>query len=194
MDRLFRQTRNQFTKTMTTVEASAAFQRFVAVRRIAHANIDFLRGAYSAYRANGGAALPFAVRTHNGMVYIYTNLSDDKSLALGDQLVTLNEQPIEQLLVALAKNVSTDTDYLAQALMERQFGVLLWLHLGAVDTFTLRISTTRETFRMLSLAALFRAAMQTHASEALPALDIDPSNALPMFSQIVQLCCGPMCL
>lgn len=138
-DALYQHMRKAYDHPMKLSELQLSFQRFVAFGRVAHARIDEAGLAYEAFRANGGKALPLHIRVHKGRTYVVRNLSGNKRIGAGDQLISLNGKDLGSLLPLLGHTISADTDYLRDTMMEHQFPRLVWQEWGAKQRFKVRI-------------------------------------------------------
>jgi C-terminal processing protease CtpA/Prc len=176
MDLLFADTLASFGRALTPLETKTLFQRFVAAGQVAHARIDFLPEAFVAFRETGGRGFPAAVRIDAGALYITQDLSGSDAMAPGDSIEELNAQPVANLLRRLRRNVSADNDYLAGALMEPQFGALLWLEYGAIDIFALRVRKADGRRVRVRVPALSREQMRANATSATATLQINPGE------------------
>jgi hypothetical protein len=117
-------------------DVAKVFGRFVAFGKIAHARIDASFDAFDRYEAAGGKVFPLSLRIRDSRVFVADNLSDLEDIHRGDEIVALDRAPIAAWVARAARNVSADTPYMAQALMERDFPALLWLEAGPAETFT----------------------------------------------------------
>lgn len=134
-DRLYEQTLASFDRPLTLLEIRRRFQRFVAAGKVAHANIAFPGEEFAAWRQGGGTAIPLTVAIDDGRIYIETNQSGVTGIDPGDEIVSLNGTPAPALLARLGRNISADTPYLNQALVEMAFRPLLWLEVGSPERF-----------------------------------------------------------
>jgi hypothetical protein len=143
-------------------DLAKVFGRFVAFGKVAHARIDAGYDAFDRYDAAGGKAFPLSLRIRGSRVFVADNLSDLEDIHRGDEIVSLDRAPIAAWVARAARNVSADTPYMAQALMERDFPALLWLEAGPADTFavTFRDAAGPEVERVVAA----RSAAQTRAA------------------------------
>lgn len=138
-DALYAATRAAITGPESPLEAALQLQRFVAFGKVAHARIDAIYDAFDRYTAAGGAAFPLRLRVVRGRAFITENRSGVAAIERGDELVTLDGQPIARWIDRAARDESADTPYLAHALMERDFPGLLWLEVGPAARFTVGV-------------------------------------------------------
>ncbi|WP_339915433.1 S41 family peptidase [uncultured Brevundimonas sp.] len=139
-DHLYQQTLASFDRPLTLFEIRTRFQRFVAAGHVAHASIAFPGEDFGAYRQGGGTAIPLTVAIDDGHMYIEANQSGVAGLDPGDEIMSLNGTPASDWLTRLGRNISADTDYLNQALVELMFRQLLWLEADSPGRFQLTLS------------------------------------------------------
>lgn len=175
-DRLFEDTLAALDHPMTTTEAQITFQLFVAEGRVAHARIDAPMDAFGAFREGGGKVFPFGVRLAEGRVFVAENLSGLPDIAPGDEIVAINGQAADQWVRQLRRHISADSDRLADAILEPQFTVVLWLELGAIDAFQAQFRTRAGRQLHLTVPARTRTEMRAAAGHATADLEIDPTT------------------
>lgn len=174
-DQSFAETLAALNRPMTKAEAQIRFQLFVAQGRVAHARIDAPMDAFGAFRESGGKIFPFGVRILEGRVFVAENLSGLAEIAPGHEIVAINGQSAEHWVRRLRQHISADSDYLADAILEPQFIVALWLELGAVETFQVRLLTHSGRRLDLSIPARSRTEMRAASPAGQAALEIDPT-------------------
>lgn len=175
-DRLFAQTLATLDEPMTRTQAQIAFQLFVAQGRVAHARIDPPMAAFGAFREGGGKIFPFGVRLRDGGVFVAENLSGRPEVALGDEILAINGEHAAAWVRRLRRHISADSDYLADAILEPEFTVVLWLELGEVETFRVQFRTRAGRRLDLAISARTRAEMMATPTVAAVGLEIDPTT------------------
>ncbi len=154
-------------RPLSKLEAARRFQRFVATGRVAHARIDYLLPAFRAFRADGGRALPLEVRIRDGRLFVVEDASG--TLRPGAEVTRLAGLSTADLLARLWREVSADTAYMAQSLIELDFAALVWTAFGAAAAFEATVDGRRRT-----LPALTRD--ETAKAPRAPRLSIDPTE------------------
>ncbi|HEX3480326.1 MAG TPA: S41 family peptidase [Kofleriaceae bacterium] len=172
-DALYAAMRGRITEPEPALEVATRFQRFVAFGKVAHARIDATYDAFDHYLAGGGSAFPLLIRVVGDRVFITENRSGLPAIERGDELVALDGQPVEHWLARLARNQSADTPYLAHALMERDFPMLLWIELGRVDRFAISARRAGGAPFDVTLPACTDAEMRVAARTQPPVLALD---------------------
>lgn len=146
-------------------------QRFAAAGHVAHARIDANYKGFRDYMAKGGKAFPLDIRVVSGTAYVDDNRSGLASLQRGDEIVALDGTPMPVWLERAARNLSADTPYLANTLLERDFAMTLWLERGPTDSFALTLRHGGRTIE-ISVPARSRAEMADAAKSQPPVLDL----------------------
>lgn len=164
LDRAYKAEVASFDRPMSLFDVQVRFQRFTARLRIAHARIEFPSAAYERYRAAGGKAFPLYVRVEDGHAYIFENGSGLDAIAPGDELVMLDGAPARKWLALAARNVSADTPYLSNSILEFDFPQLMWLERGPADAFAVRVR--KPDGRVLDLTVPARTREELRAVQA----------------------------
>jgi len=164
LDRAYKADLASFTRPMSLFEVQTRFQRCTARIRIAHARIAFPAEAYDRYRSAGGKAFPLHVRMQDGRAFIIENDSGLDAIALGDELVALDGAPARKWLDRAARNLSADTPYLSNSILEFDLPQLLWLERGAAEAFAVRVR--KPDGRVLDLTVPARTRDEQRAAQA----------------------------
>lgn len=170
-DRLYRDMAAELTEPMTPLEARVYFQRFAAASQVAQARLDFPGAEFGAFREAGGRIFPLVVRIDDGRIFVEQNLSGVTAIAVGDEITAINGARASVWLQRLRAHVSADTDYLAYSQIDQMFGALLWLELGEIERFDVRVRD-----EIIAIPARNRIDMRAAAAEAPPSLEIDPTE------------------
>jgi hypothetical protein len=169
-DTLRRTMSASFDKPLTLTQVRVQFQKFMAFGRVAHSRIDFPSDAYGAYRDSGGKIMPLTMRIAAGRTYVTENNSGARAPTEGSEILALNGTPMTAWLERLGSHVSADNPYMLHTLLENRLPALLWLELGAVDSFTVR-TTGGDTIVPARTREQIKAAAATRAGAL--ALDWD---------------------
>jgi C-terminal processing protease CtpA/Prc len=175
-DRLYRTGLAAIRQPETRFEVARRFQRFVAFGRVAHARIDTAYRAWRAYLDGGGTAFPLNLRVVNGRAFVVANASGLDAIAIGDQVVALDGRPIGEWLARARRNLSADTDYMANALLELDLPMLLWLEAGPRPSFRLRLRRANGAMAAVAVPARTREEMRATAAAQPPRLDLSASE------------------
>lgn len=130
-------------KPLTLLEAQKLFMRFTALAAIAHTRIDFPSEAYKAYLAEGGKTLPieFAITPQTISIADYFDRSEASPIAVGDQLLAVDGEPVAKWLPKLQAYIAADNEEIMASLSEGLVVPLLWLHDGERDHYELTLKS-----------------------------------------------------
>ncbi len=145
-DALHRSMLASFDRRMSLRDVRVQFQKFMAFGRVAHSRVDFPSDAYGAYRDAGGKTFPLSVRLTGGRVTVAENNSGARAILVGNEILALNGVAMAQWLDRLGAHVSADSPYMLHTLLENRLPALLWLELGAVDSFSLQLRGANGAF------------------------------------------------
>ena len=146
---------------------------------MAHARVEFPLEAYEAFRANGGKTLPIYLRIVDGIAYVGENYSGNPDIHVGDELVTLNGEPMSDWLHRASAYIAADSDYIAHSLLEFTFPREFWALNGELDRFTLGIKRGDESNTVV-VEASNRKAQQDVAGESPDSFALDDGRSYRM--------------
>lgn len=106
------------TDTLTLLETISLYQKLVSFANTGHCEIDFPAQPYITYAYGGGTVFPLELAFENDRAFIRKNFSANKKIAVGDELVSIDDKPINDILQQLYPFVSAERDYFKKAKME----------------------------------------------------------------------------
>ncbi|MEO8672898.1 MAG: S41 family peptidase [Tahibacter sp.] len=170
--------RRHFDKSFSHFELQVALQKFMAFGRVAHSRIDFPSLEFERYRATGGGILPVQLKVRDGRAYVVADQGDsaDPAITAGEEITAINGAPFPQWRRRLLAHISADNDRLADTLLELRFGALLWIELGPVENFDLRLTSSDGTSRSLTRHSRSRESMQASLARQPKRLELDWSK------------------
>lgn len=118
--------KEKLNKPLSMLEVKIAFQKFVALGKVAHARISFPSEEYQRYRENAGKAFPIYARIQNGKWFIEEHYSN-VDLRKGSEIIAINGVSVNALFKQIRQHISADTDDIAASLLEFQLPKYLWL-------------------------------------------------------------------
>lgn len=180
MDREFQARRDAITAPMTANEARIYFQRFVALGKIAHANIDLPIPHFFSYLGDGGVVFPLDLKHRDGAYYVTANDSGHPGIQDGDKLTAINQIPMTTWFQKLSAYLSADTETMMHGFFETRLIFLLWLELGAVKQFDVTVTNPTEGQRTLTIQARDRTFMQQQSAQRQGRLALDPGRVFRM--------------
>lgn len=193
LDRLYSQQLAALDRPLTLLQAKTRFERFAAAVRMGHTRVDLPVSEWTQFLQTGGKSFPLRVRIADGRVYVAQNLSGIEPITPGEEILSLNGEPMPRLLTRIARQVSAETDYLAQSLMERDFAKYLWLERGAPDEFVLGMRRSAGEPVQLRVPARTQAEMERQHARVPPVLDLEspPRTSRMLGSEVAYLRPGP---
>lgn len=137
------------TDSLTLLETISCYQRLVSFANTGHSEIDFPAQSYISYAYNNGTVFPLELAFESGKVFIRKNYSGNSELEVGDQLLAIDEQPINQILQQLYPLVSAEREYLKLAKIEFwSFPRLLYQLNGKKDSWKIKIHHRNEILNL----------------------------------------------
>jgi len=137
-DAYFRQIRSRLSEPKSRLDLVRELQPFVAFGKIGHARIEFPVSEYVGAAQEGGTVLPFDIRVDGDRVFVTHSYLQDSRIRPGVELLTFDEQPVQEIVEEISRFVSGERPYMVQAQLERFFPRWLWLARG--DIGQLRVS------------------------------------------------------
>jgi len=192
-DARYAQTMAMLATPLSSYRLYLALQIFTAYGNVAHARIDFPAPVYGSYRENGGRAFPIYPRIVDGRAFVGENYSGSDEVAPGDEILSIDDEPMTRWLERTARYISADTPYIAHSLLEASFPMYLWVEIGEHEQFTLRLRKGDGRELKVRIPALTHAEL-TAALEAAPevfSLDYNARDARMLTDGIAYLRPGP---
>jgi C-terminal processing protease CtpA/Prc len=173
---LFTQMHAAIDAPMPAMEVWRHFQRFVAYGNVAHARIDPPTHAWEAFRKAGGKAFPLFVRVVHGKAYVSDDYSSVSEIAIGDEVVAVQGQPVLKWLAPMRALVSADNDYLAYTQLETQLPMLVWLAGQASSSFDVVLRKPDGHCVELTLPARDRPGFESATADRAKVFELDPNT------------------
>lgn len=172
LDRLYAQQLTALDRPLTRQQARTRFELFAAAVRMGHTRVDSPDAAWLRYLQSGGKSFPLPVRIVAGRVYVAQNLSGVEAIRPGEEILGLNGESMSRWLERTDRHVSAETDYMAHSLMEYDFAQYLWVELGAVDGFDIRLRRAGSALQV-HVPARTQAQMESQHARQPPVLDLE---------------------
>ncbi|HYP15408.1 MAG TPA: S41 family peptidase, partial [Bryobacteraceae bacterium] len=133
----YRRIQSSVRAPLTILEAHRLFQRFAALPSIGHCRLEFPYPIYDDYSRRGGVVFPFDVAFRGeGRVVILRDHSGNHSVAPGDQLLSIDGEPVNSVLEQLYEYTSGERMYLKQAALEMiSLPRKLWYTRGTANSY-----------------------------------------------------------
>lgn len=141
MQEAFERAKNSITTdSLSAREVYNVLQYYVSAANIGHTNIEFPVAFYIQYAQSGGSIFPLELAFEDEKVFVRKNWSNNKTLSVGTQILSINDIPIFDILEELAPLVSAERNYFKLAKIEAfSFPRYYWLRFGKVDSFKVRL-------------------------------------------------------
>ncbi len=143
----FRRVRNSVVEdSLSLKEATGLFQKVIAKANTGHAEIDFPAQAYISYAMNGGTIFPLELAFEDDKVYIRKNFSDNSKINTGSELLSINDEPIKEILEKIYPQLSAERKYFKNAKLEFwSFPRLYWQIFGEQKEFRVELKNEEGT-------------------------------------------------
>lgn len=153
----YTQVKNAIQKdSFSLLEATNIFQRLISVVNNGHTEIDFPGQSYGAYAYAGGTVFPLEIAFENGKSLVRKNFSDDESIAIGSEILSINGMSMEAILAKIYPQVSAERPYFKNVKIELySFPRYYWQVFGEQKDFVVEIRThetvKKHTFKAVNL-------------------------------------------
>ena len=192
-DEQFQKQLQSLVTPVTGLELWQLLQRFAAFGNVAHARIDFPTDVYGEFRENGGKAFPIYLRIVDERAYVSENFSGVDAVSAGDEILAIDDVPMNEWLDRTAGYISADTPYIAHSQLEAGFPMYLWLELGERESYVLKLRKNNNRAMDIKIPGLTYDELQTSISSAPEyfSLDYNSRDARVLAECIAYLRPGP---
>ena len=104
--------------SLSLLQVTSLFQNVVTKANNGHTRIAFPAQPYLNYAQSGGRIFPLEVAIQNGKVFIRKNWSENSELKIGDELISINGVPINEILGKIYPQISAERLYFKNAQLE----------------------------------------------------------------------------
>jgi C-terminal processing protease CtpA/Prc len=141
MDSAYHAINSSINDSLTFLETYRLFQPFVARVGMSHCNISKPWYDYMiTYLEQGGTVFPLSLHFSKGKVYVKDIFSPNTSISKSDEVLSINEVPIDQYMKGFYKSMSGPSDYYKESIIEAySFPRLNWIVYGECKEFKLKI-------------------------------------------------------
>ena len=155
-DSLFEQLMSDLTaEPLTLLEATSLYQKLISFANTGHGEIDFPAGPYREYAFAGGTVFPLELAFENGKVFVRKNFSSNKQLSVGDELLSIDNKPINEIKRQLYPFVSAERDYFKDAKIEFWSFPRLFFQLnGKKDSWQIQIKNNKNETVNLEISSI----------------------------------------
>lgn len=143
------------TDSLTLLETISFYQKLVSFANTGHCEIDYPAQPYIEYAYAGGTLFPLELAFENERVFIRKNFSANTKISVGDELLTIDDKPINEILQQLYPFVSAEREYFKKAKMEFWSFPRLFFQLnGRKDNWNIQIKTKNDAIANLEVMAI----------------------------------------
>ena len=132
---------NSINDSLTSLQVYRLFQPYVALAKMGHCQMEFpWEEYYGNYLRQGGTIFPLNLSISNSRVYVKNNCSNDSLIDVGDEILSINEKLIKDILTEMYSFVSGENEYHINSVIESlSFPKIYWSIYGKCDVFSLKI-------------------------------------------------------
>lgn len=132
--------------SLTLLETTNLYQQLISVVKNGHTSIDFPAQPYIAYAHSGGTVFPLEIAIENEKAFIRKNWSHNKNIKNGDEILSINNVPIKDILSKIYPRISAERLYLKNAKIELySFPRYYWQVFGKQNDFVVEILSSGIT-------------------------------------------------
>lgn len=134
--------------SFSTLEATKLFQKVVSKVNNGHTRILFPIPSYINYAKSGGTLFPLEIAIENGKAIVRKNWSTNSTVKVGDELISINEKSIHEILNTIYPQISAERRYFKNAQLENlTLPRFYWLVFGEQKNFTVKILQNGKKFQ-----------------------------------------------
>lgn len=142
-DAAFKKLEASIPDSLSLLDTYRLFQPFVALSGLAHCTLDYPFGrVYGPYVQSGGKLFPLNVFIAEKRVLVKGNYSGNEGIERGDELLAINNRPMEEILTEVNRYLSGESAYLKSTVLDMiSLPRMLWILEGTAENYTVRIKT-----------------------------------------------------
>lgn len=187
-DELFLQLKsNLTTDSLTLLETISFYQRLVSFANTGHCEIDYPAAPYIEYAYSGGTVFPLELAFENEKVFIRKNFSTNKQISIGDELLTIDKIPIDEIRKQLYPFVSAERDYFKNAKIEFWSFPRLFFQLnGRKDNWQIQVKNKNNEIINIEVNSISVMDYETNRNGEI----VNPKRALKFYEDVAYLNAG----
>ncbi|MDC8831990.1 S41 family peptidase [Alteromonas gilva] len=140
--------RNLNDTSYSLLDTTRHFQQLVATLNNGHTEIDFPAAAYIQYAQAGGRLFPIDIAFENGTARVRANYSNDKSIRIGAEVLSINGRNMSAILADIHPLISAERAYFKNTKLEvYSFPRYYWYAFGEQSQFDIRLQTADKITR-----------------------------------------------
>lgn len=141
LDSMYNQIERSINDSLTPVGVFRLFQPYIVMSKMSHCYMDYPWNEYfGAYIREGGTVFPLNLYFNHDKVFVRANFSGNSPIENNDEIISLNNKPIDYFMEDMYKYVPGPTDYYKNSKIEQNtFARLYWFFYGTCGKFQLKI-------------------------------------------------------
>ncbi len=147
IDEAREQAKTELTDSLSVIDFWKSVAPVVARIGDGHTSLVFPYHFWKAYLENGGSIFPFDVRIKDQRLFITGNYSADSTIAIGDEILSINGQPAGAVIDKMRLYVSGERTGFKNILLQKNFGPFLWALYDYGSTFGIEFDSRLEDVR-----------------------------------------------
>ena len=143
--------------SFSILEATTLFQKVVSKANNGHTRIPFPIPSYISYAKSGGTLFPLEIAIENDKAIIRKNWSSNSNIKVGDELIGINGQSIQEILNKIYPQISAERIYFKHAQLENlTLPRFYWLVFGEQKNFTVEIeyNNKKTNYKLTSIKVI----------------------------------------
>ena len=173
--------------SLTLLETISFYQKLVSFANTGHCEIDFPAQSYIEYAHAGGTLFPLELAFENERVFIRKNFSGNTKITVGDELLTIDDKPINEIVQQLYPFVSAEREYFKKAKMEFwSFPRLFFQLSGRKDNWNIQIKAKNDEIANLEVSAVSVMDYETNRNGEV----VNPRKKVELYGDIAYLNAG----
>jgi C-terminal processing protease CtpA/Prc len=140
-DSMYNQIEGSINDSLTTLQVFRLFQPYIVLSKMSHCYIDYPWNEYFGnYIQQGGTVFPLNLYFNHNKVFVRANFSGNNLIENNDEIISLNNKSIDDVMVDMYRYVPGPTDYYKNSQIEQNtFARLYWFFYGSCDKLQLKI-------------------------------------------------------
>ncbi len=141
LDSMYNRIKSSINDSLTPLQVFRLFQPYIVVSKMSHCYMDYPWNEYFGnYIQQGGTVFPLNLYFNHNKVFIRANFSGNNLIENNDEIISLNNKSVDDVMEDIYKYVPGPTDYYKNSQIEQNtFARLYWFFYGTCDNFQLKI-------------------------------------------------------
>lgn len=173
--------------SLTLLQTVTLYQRLVSFANTGHCEIDYPAQSYIDYAYAGGTVFPLELAFENNSAFIRKNFSSNPQIAVGDELLAIDNITIVDILKQIYPLVSAERIYFKNAKVEfTSFPRLLFQLNGRKDSWAIQIKNKENQIINVEIKAVSVIDYETNRNGEV----VNPQRKLKLYDNIAYLNAG----